>query len=215
MVMTITKICLNCGKEFSPSYAISKVRWENGYNCCTLSCRSIYRGKQNRKKLAQEIIDLSVNKGLSNAIISKILKISQRTVSETLKDNNIVYNECYFTRHPEKSRLFNKKRSLEERKKQSKSLRDSPNNKGKNHWNWQGGISGERECIMATAAYKEWRIKVFERDNYTCQLCNKRGGNLEAHHMKAWRDYTDLRFDISNGQTLCVNCHKVIDKYRN
>ena len=215
MVIGKTKICLNCGKEFSPPYSISKIRWENGYNLCSLHCVHIYRGKQNRKKLAPEIIYLSVNKGLSNVKISNKLGIHLRTISETLKDNNIIYSEHYLKRHPEKSAFYGKKRSLESRLKMSKTRRESSNNKGKFHWNWKNGISGEREKLMAKAEYKEFRKQVFERDNYTCQICNKRGGNLEVHHKNPWRDYPELRFDISNGQTLCIDCHKSIDKYRN
>jgi hypothetical protein len=214
VVIRETKICLNCGKEFSPSYSISKVRWENGYNLCSLKCFHIYRGKQNRKKLAPKVIDLSVNQGLSNVKISEILNISLFLIRRILKENGIEYKEHYLTRHPEKSAFYGKTRSLESIQKGNKTKMENNIGKGENPWNWQGGISGEREYIMATAAYKEFRKSVFERDDYTCQLCNKRGGNLEVHHIKPWRDYPELRFDINNGQTLCVVCHKRIDKYR-
>lgn len=53
-----------------------------------------------------------------------------------------------------------------------------------------------------------WRKAVFQRDQYTCQCCgNKKGGNLEAHHIKNFNDHEHLRFDIDNGITLCQNCH--------
>jgi len=29
-----------------------------------------------------------------------------------------------------------------------------------------------------------WREKVFKRDNYTCQVCGKKGGYLIADHIK-------------------------------
>jgi len=53
----------------------------------------------------------------------------------------------------------------------------------------------------------EWRIAVFERDNYICQECGIRGGKLQSHHIKGWSDNPDLRFDINNGITLCLECH--------
>lgn len=56
--------------------------------------------------------------------------------------------------------------------------------------------------------YEEWRKSVFERDNYTCQKCNVRGGDLEAHHINSYKEYPDLRLDINNGITLCKKCHK-------
>lgn len=30
--------------------------------------------------------------------------------------------------------------------------------------------------------YKNWRKKVYERDDFTCQCCDKRGGEIAAHH---------------------------------
>lgn len=54
---------------------------------------------------------------------------------------------------------------------------------------------------------KVWRDSVFNRDDYTCQECEIRGGYLEAHHIKTWRDFKDLRHDINNGITLCRPCH--------
>jgi hypothetical protein len=59
-----------------------------------------------------------------------------------------------------------------------------------------------------TPEYRKWRISVFERDEYTCQNCHEKGGRLEGHHIKKFIDYPDLRFDIDNGLTLCVECHR-------
>ena len=52
-----------------------------------------------------------------------------------------------------------------------------------------------------------WRLKIFKKDDFTCQLCYKLGCYLEAHHIKKWEEYPDLRYEISNGITLCKNCH--------
>ena len=60
---------------------------------------------------------------------------------------------------------------------------------------------------------RDWRIKIFERDNYTCQECNNRGGRLQAHHIKSYREYPELRHDLDNGETLCIDCHKQTDTY--
>lgn len=61
-----------------------------------------------------------------------------------------------------------------------------------------------------TPEYKKWRKSVFERDNYTCKLCGKRGGKLNAHHIERYRNCIERRTDISNGITLCDACHKKI-----
>lgn len=86
---------------------------------------------------------------------------------------------------------------------------------GSKNPNWQGGIdvSSERNKIMKTLRYKLWRQTVFERDNWTCQECLVRGGNLEADHIKPWSFYPELRYEIDNGRTLCVSCHRQTNTY--
>lgn len=59
----------------------------------------------------------------------------------------------------------------------------------------------------------EWRMAVFTRDDYTCLLCGKQGGRLQAHHIKPFKKYPEFRHVVSNGQTLCVRCHKKTDTY--
>ena len=58
-----------------------------------------------------------------------------------------------------------------------------------------------------------WRKDVFKRDNFTCQKCGEKSGKIEAHHIKSWSEYPDLRFDVGNGLTLCQCCHKKTDNY--
>lgn len=60
---------------------------------------------------------------------------------------------------------------------------------------------------------KEWRTAVFQRDNYTCQWCGQVGGRLQAHHIKPFMEYPNLRLELSNGITLCLECHKETDTF--
>jgi hypothetical protein len=53
----------------------------------------------------------------------------------------------------------------------------------------------------------QWRRAIFERDQYTCQDCGKKGGYLEADHIKPFAKFPELRFELSNGRTLCRPCH--------
>lgn len=79
---------------------------------------------------------------------------------------------------------------------------------GHKHWNWQGGKTKETNLIRNSLAYKEWRKAVSQRDNYVCQLCAKKGGSLEADHIKPFWKYHELRLELSNGRTLCEKCHR-------
>ncbi len=95
--------------------------------------------------------------------------------------------------------------------------------------------------IRESNEYKTWRKSIFERNDYTCQECFNRGGNLEVHHhKKSFREilkeflsyysqfsliedketlirlsftWSDF-WDINNGKTYCEECHGKIDKYR-
>lgn len=74
---------------------------------------------------------------------------------------------------------------------------------------WKGGITSlgkaERARFKATI-----HLMILERDNYTCQLCNTRGGFLQVDHIQSWADYVELRFSMDNCRTLCMNCHYLI-----
>lgn len=85
---------------------------------------------------------------------------------------------------------------------------------GKNNPNWNNGSTLLRQQKRHSIEYKEWRRKVFERDDFTCQICSKRGIYLEPHHIKSWEKYPELRYSVENGQTLCKTCHSLIDKNR-
>lgn len=95
-----------------------------------------------------------------------------------------------------------KKRSDEARKNISESL------KGDKSPSWKGGISKENDRIRKSVDFKLWREKVFERDNWTCCECDTRGGVLHPHHIKSFYEYPELRFEVNNGITLCVDCHR-------
>ncbi len=84
--------------------------------------------------------------------------------------------------------------------------------KGKDNFNWKGGISPENIRLRHSIEYRLWREAVFARDNWTCVRCHKRGHSLHAHHIKLFSKYPELRFAIDNGKTLCKKCHKLEHK---
>jgi hypothetical protein len=88
----------------------------------------------------------------------------------------------------------------------------SPHFHGENNPNWKGGVTSEDKKLRTSDKTKRWRKEIFEKNNYTCQLCGARSGNgkhieLQAHHILPWREFKRLRHDLENGVALCVNCH--------
>ncbi len=79
--------------------------------------------------------------------------------------------------------------------------------------NKTGWVTSINQRIRGSNEYKKWRKAVFERDDYTCQECNARGVELNADHIKEFAYYPELRFELSNGRTLCVPCHKKTESY--
>lgn len=76
---------------------------------------------------------------------------------------------------------------------------------GEDHWNWQGGISKLNDR-HDSHEYKKWRLEVYKKDNYCCVKCNSKK-NINAHHIYSWKHHPELRYEISNGITLCEECH--------
>lgn len=140
-------------------------------------------------------------------------------ISQTLKGRHCSPQSEFKKGHKLRAGM---KHSEESKQKMSKARKGKPAwnkglhgyNKGSKNPNWKGGLSRKKRSANLLE-YRQWREAVFKRDNWTCQECQKRGGDLEAHHIKAFYKYPKLRFEISNGQTLCIICHMKIDKHRN
>lgn len=77
---------------------------------------------------------------------------------------------------------------------------------GKNNPNWKG-VSSEREKIYHSYKYRQWRLRVLERDKWICQRCGQKHIRIEAHHVKSFDLFHKLRFIIRNGIALCKKCH--------
>jgi nitrate/TMAO reductase-like tetraheme cytochrome c subunit len=72
----------------------------------------------------------------------------------------------------------------------------------KSYWNFEARRSSD---------YKKWKEKVLDRDSYTCRNCGSKE-DLVVHHITHFADNVDLRFEESNGITLCQTCHKEVHR---
>jgi hypothetical protein len=105
---------------------------------------------------------------------------------------------------------------------------------------WQGGRLDLYQMVRRLPEMFKWRDEIFKRDNYTCVKCGDSiGGNLEAHHKQSFsilfhnfintfNQFSPIEdkevllriaiiyhpfFDLDNGETLCIDCHKHTDNY--
>jgi len=82
------------------------------------------------------------------------------------------------------------------------------NSKERSHL-WNPNLTEEdRQQTRKFPKYIEWRNEVYKKDNYICQKCNQYGGDLNAHHIESYNNNIELRIEISNGITFCIDCHK-------
>ena|SRR4030067_3553537 len=90
---------------------------------------------------------------------------------------------------------------------------------------WNGFTMPINHSLRNLPEYKIWQNFCMKRDDYTCLICKKRGIKLHVDHIIAFsilvseaikiygndleqvRRYQKL-WDISNGRTLCISCHK-------
>lgn len=89
---------------------------------------------------------------------------------------------------------------------------------GPNNSRYDPNLTDEErgEHRIHNPVYKRWRQIVYQRDNYTCRKCKKKGVVINAHHIKNYSTFSEGRFDPNNGITLCNKCHKYFHhKYGN
>ena len=168
---------------------------------------------------------------VSDGLIFYILKkcnIQRRSVKEgnSLKwKNNDFKNNQIEKRTGKSSGALGKKWKL-------KHIKKCPTNTEENNHFWKGGKTKISQQIRNSVEYRIWRIEVFKRDWYTCQICgakNKKGKKyiFDADHIyplykiiddfeiKSYEDAISCEklWDIDNGRCLCRKCHKKTESW--
>jgi len=204
--------CDFCSKKFRIN--LYRFKHHNKHFCC-YECKA---KSQNKKQYPCKV---GICKWCKKDIIAKNSsfdkpnrKFCSKTCQTTVANKNKIWtqkerNLCAKIAH---FRFKGKKLSLEQR------LKRRDNNLGSKSHFWKGGITKENLKRRSGIEYKEWRKSVFERDNYTCQECGARSGKgktiyLNADHIKPWALYPELRYEVSNGRTLCESCHHKTDTF--
>ena len=205
----LTKLCIVCGKEFIKPKSCGLPEWKTRRKFCSKECSD--KGKVGKA---------TWNKGIKTGIIPKT----------AFKKGEFKYPKTAFKKGQSP---WNKDKPMEQELYEK--LKDSGffNPKyGEKSGNWRGGITKLGAWIRSLSIYKQWRTSVFQRDNYTCQHCGARSQKgkkviIHADHIKPFykileenrittveqaKECKEL-WDIENGRTLCIPCHKQTPSY--
>jgi len=184
----------------------------NSWKICIKLWQESYSDYTAKKKKIDinKIIELH-NQGLYDNEISELLDCSRANITHRLNKLGI---------HNRRS----KEEDIPLRNRISESLigryigNKNPNYKGNND-----------EKILARGMFKTISKELIRNSNYTCQICHKRGGNLETHHIKPFHiifeefiqtkysgnidtfyqelsQYEDF-ININNMVVVCQDCH--------
>lgn len=179
------KICSECGSEYKKTKKLSRSQWEV-QTFCSRTCA--VKNPERNKKIGKVALGNTYSRG---KIPWNKGTIGLQTMSEEAK----------------------KKLSDTHKKRVSQGLCHL----------WKGGITGLNKELRACKLMRDWKRSVLERDDFTCQKCGVRGGQLNADHVKEFslirkenniKNYAEAEkckelWDLDNGQTLCVECHKI------
>lgn len=168
----------------------------------------VSKNDENTINIDKDVLyDLYINKQKTTLEIANIIGCNDVTVGKKMREYGIKrYSRSYtFKRYYKDKGGLEKiiafSNTLENKIKRSCIVR------GIDESEFYGFLISENLRLRNSSKYFIWRKSGFERDNYICQCCGKRGGRLNAHHKENFADNPDLRFEINNGITLCENCH--------
>lgn len=232
----MSKVCIKCGEEKQLDKFVKDDRTADGTRGYCKECYN--NGKRKHppkpkpkpgyKYCASCGVEKPIDDFNKRMILGKIRPFSYCKDCEKEKDNNRydhICEECgrEYKSGIKKSKICKKCHNKVIGKIGSKALekknknQEGPKNHmygvrrfGKDGSNYKPEKTDEeRMQERIIPGYKDWRISVYERDSYKCQICGDgRGGNLIAHHLDGYHWCREKRLDTGNGVTLCDDCHR-------
>lgn len=89
-------------------------------------------------------------------------------------------------------------------------------NSGDSHYKYNQQLTTEERTLRRYGLYGQggynWTLEVYKKDHYRCTCCGNKPRSLNAHHLDGYNWCKEKRFDVENGVTLCMICHKAFHK---
>lgn len=220
----IKRIC-PCGTEFERYlYPSNQKRGAKGLYC-SLKCVGKYvvkHSEESNKKIAKTLTGRKLSEDTRNKMRLAWTDERRQLASQAKKGRKVsdeTREKLRLSKLGKPSPMLGKKQTEEHIRKRVEKVR------GKQRVTYRKADLWKN--IKGNYKYKSWRKEVFERDNYTCQHCKSRGGNLEADHIKPKamilreHNITTLEealncvelWNLDNGRTLCKPCHRKTDTF--
>lgn len=209
MRKTATKNCEKCGLEYLRNRSFSASQWAS-----TRYCSRQCRGKAITGISTGPKPEIRIGEEIPCAKCGTQFYAAPWAIKRRPGNNKFCSKECTYEGRELKATFVkghadlvppsSRGHSPETRRKISQVQRMNPRI-GPDSPNWRGGKRSERKKAMGRWEYKQWRSAVFERDNYICVSCHDRGGELHADHIRPWALFPDLRYELSNGRTMCAD----------
>jgi len=206
--------CKNCNKLFY----VLKCKLETK-KYCSMNCRNTDKDFLEKFRMATQI-SAKLRKGKPSSSTTKFKKGHIPWNKGMKMDRKEYPNAGFSGPHTKKTKRYLSKihKGKPSPKKGIKTGPLSQKHKDKiskrilEYWDKKGRVDNKKYRRLK---YRQWRKKVYERDNYICQSCGAKSGDgkkiyLNAHHLKSWSEYPELRYNIDNGITLCYSCHQKI-----
>lgn len=212
--------CENCGKEFKTTrkttkYCSPSCKPQNQKVRTTVNCSYCGKEKEVTKSHKAMYKDFYCN----DKCKSEHYKIIYSGLNSPHYSRELVKCcICYKEIHKNLYEINRYKRHYCSKK--CKSAGNSLFYSGENNPNYNPNLTNEdrisKRCIDG---YKEWILKIYEKNNFTCACCgSNESGKLNAHHIFNYSEHKHLRTNVENGITLCEKCHISFHKeygYRN
>ncbi|MHB9032337.1 MAG: HNH endonuclease [Anaerolineae bacterium] len=188
----VTLVCPICNRDFEVVRRLRSKRKYCSQACAGKAKKDAYIGrhfvfhKLNDEK-EKEICRLYTDEKMPAMLIAPLFDVSVATIIRVVRKHHLerTTSEAALLRaqqHPEIT-----KQSAEKKR---------------------GMFIGEKSFLYKNGSGR-WATNIFERDNYTCQDCGLHEPEIvEAHHIISKMADPEKQFDLSNGVTLCPNCHK-------